>query len=420
MARSAGDNQETASTWERPNPPYWRFYQLRSIGGDTKEEAGTPEATPEVDHRFEDKFLYWFERHIRIGRVHGWWWDETWTVYRSENLAEGNAYMRDPKDIGKDELPWQGQFLTTTTRRFFKRLARTFKENDIPQRNFLWANNSATCFESFAWDTQLVEECGGGNRSVDIDNMTMHPSSLYRYLAHNFTGLIARLAPGNIQIESGDDKRLDRQFFARALAYNIGCSYDGPHGRLPHRAQAVRIMNTLWDFGFFKDKDTEVLPYWRSQKLLHFGEQFSSADAFALDAADPLARVHVAIFRRPDGKPDSKQNKVMVVIVNEGETPVRDQLYIDQPKLLFGGPNRLTARDIADAHYDLSRFSPKSDWSASTVKPGGQNSGVSLMDFEDTEFVKQTSAKDGSEVYGPFIHVGARNFRILYATGRSQ
>ena len=164
------------------HPPWQRFYQLRGIIGPipgvlknshTGDLLGVNRAHPEsmtsmkiingekkkikahgrpgvmcqLNEAWQDLFVFWLSRHVKIGRRHGWWWDETWPVYRNDCLATG-AYLRDLKEVRlktdeqAEEVPWQPSFLTMPMRGFFKRFARVFKESKVPNRNHFWANNS--------------------------------------------------------------------------------------------------------------------------------------------------------------------------------------------------------------------------------------------------------------------------------------
>jgi len=373
--------------WRRPEPPFWRFYQLRHTGAPPRGEG-----THEMDQAFEDKFTYYFERHIRIGRRHGWWWDETWPTYRSNNIAAGNAYLRDPKEIRKNELPWQDCWLTGHMRNMFKRLSRCFKTSNVPLRNYLWANNSATCFESFAWDTMLVEECGSGHRTFEVDVVTQFPNSLYRYMCHNYTGLVARVVPHELVARPGDDKRLDRQLVGRALINDMGVSFEGPHGYFAHREQAVPLLNDLSEFGFFEDQGIEKIPFWRNQAYVRYGWK------------EPAPEVYVTAYRRP--LTDGKGYKALFVIMNEHKRPVELPLTILEPERILGGTNTLTGAQVrgrTSLPEDLQGW-----WSELSQR---DRAATVLMDFESKDIVARVAGAE--EIYGP-IHVPYHDYRILY------
>lgn len=373
--------------WRKPDPPFWRFYQLRSMFPPPKGQG-----TPEMDREFEDKFTWHFERHVRIGRRHGWWWDETWPTYRSNNLASGNAYFRDPATVREGELPWQSCYLTGHMRRTFKRLARCFKTNNVPLRNYLWANNSATCMEAFAWDTMLVEECGSGHRSFEVDVVTQFPSSLYRYMCHNYTGLVARVVPDKPMALPGDDKRLDRQHLGRALLNDIGVSFEGPHGYFVHREQALRLINALADFGFFDDQGIEKIPFWRSAPYVRYGQE------------EPAPDVHVTVYRRV--REGGRGTKALFVVMNESKGPVELPLTVVDPARVLGGPNTLKVSDIRARTRVPDALQV---WWAQASQRNAD--APALMDLETGEVVARIDG--AAEAYGP-LHVPVHDYRVLY------
>ena len=405
--------------WRPDKLPYWRYYQLRStcnISNLPQKKAETREERykqrwqelrigGEMDQTFEDKFAYYFERHIRIGRRHGWWWDETWPTYRSNNVAAGNAYFRDPAEVKEKELPWQDCFLTTHMRSLQKRLARVFKVNNLPCANYLWANNSATCFEAFAWDTMLVEECGCDHRSFEVDMVTQFPDSLYRYMAHNYTGLVARSAPGPTVARHGDDKRLDRQRLGRALLNDMGVLMVGPHGHFIHKEQAVRLINALKDFGYFEDQATEMIPFWRSQSVIQFGDGTKAEKAESI--LDQVAGdVLITVYRRPlsDGR---KGYRALIVIMNETRRPVQAPLTLLKPERVLGGPGTLKAgrvRAKTSVPEELGTW-----WSELASR---DEDATVLMDVETGDVVARLAGDP--EAYGP-VHVGYHDYRLLYA-----
>lgn len=409
--------EEEVLKWRLEKPPYWRFYQLRS----TSNVTNLPEKRPEteegrykerwrertggtgMDQSFEDKFTYYFERHVRIGRRHGWWWDETWPTYRSTNVAEGNAYFRDPATVKKDELPWQDGFLTTHMRNMFKRLAREFKRNNVPLRNYLWANNSATCFEAFAWDTMLVEECGSDHRTFEVDVTTQFPNSLYRYMSHNFTGLVARIVPGHVAAREGDDRRLDRQLLGRALINDIGVAFDGPHGYFRQSEQGVRLINALKRFGFFKNDGIEMLPFWRNRDIVRYDfDPRAENDSIITQLA---GSIHVAAYRRPlDG--GRQGYKALIVIMNESRKPAQAAIRLLAPERLLGGPNTLTAKEV---RAGASLPAEIADWWAKLANRKAD--ARVLMDLESGDIVERIDGVE--EAYGP-VHVPYHDYRILY------
>jgi len=88
----------------------------------------------------------------------------------------GDGYLRDPSTV-TDECAAAvgGGFLTRPMRDHYKRLARISQINNVPQRHQSWANNEATMLESLWWSCFLVEECGAGHRSYEVDVVTQFP-----------------------------------------------------------------------------------------------------------------------------------------------------------------------------------------------------------------------------------------------------
>ncbi len=389
---------------------------------------------------WQDLFVWNWSRLIRLGRYHGWWWDEMGPTWRSQNIAAGEAYLRDPADVGEKEVPWQDTFLTTTQRGMFKRLARVFQTEGVPQRQHLWANNASTAFESYAWDCRLVEDCSSDHRSRDIDNVLGFPDSLFTLHAHAYTGMIARLVPpvthtggrltpgtpGNIS-NPGDDRRLDRQLIGRSLLHDIGFQPVGVHGRLQHNEQAVRLLNALIEFGYFADDGlTEIIPHWRSKPYVQYGETFDADEGFEVAKANPYDRVYVTVYRRPlertvtdkDGNPRVRRGvQAIFVIMNETGGPIRERLIITNPQRIFGGTNRLTNAEIVDTRYDLTKIDglvKGGDWRRDNLLGRGHDF-PALLDLEDKGAIKAASSKGrpGVEIYGP-IHVPYHDYRVVY------
>jgi len=383
------------------------------------QNAGGGMAT--MGQAWQDLFVWHFGRQVRLARRHGWWWDETWPTYRSSNLAAGEAYLRDPKDVGEKELPWQDKFLSLKMRGMFKRLARVFKESGVPCRNSFWANNSATAFASFGYDTMLVEECSSDHKSYELDHVVVYPNSLVKYNSHNFTGLVTRLVPRHgwpnmIVSRPGDDKRLDRQLLGRALLNDIGLQPSGPHGRFQHNEQCLRFINALIDFGYFADDGrTEMIPYWRNQHIVRYGERFSADSAFELSERDPYAKVYVTVYRRPvivNGR--VRGTKAMFVIMNESDKPIRERLIITDPARLWGRRNYLAGSKVTGG-YDFSKIDklvPDSDWRKGSIVRAIRFG--ALRDMEDNGLIQEASNKGRKgQLYGP-VYIHPHDYRILY------
>jgi hypothetical protein len=392
------EDEEELENFPTGKPPYHRYYQIRMWGWSDKEKLAHNRPN-EMDRYFEDKFAFHFNRALKYGRREGFWWDESWPVKRTEAWREGEAYLRDKEDVGPNEIPWQAAFNTHYMRRFQKRFARLHKQHDIPNRNFHWANNSATCYESFSWDTQLVEECGGSHRTFEVDLVTQFPISLYRYEAHNYTGLITRANPGPPPVQAGDMKRLDRQLMGRAVMHDIGMEYVGPHGYMPHAEQCVRIVNILHDFGYFEeDAKTEFIPYWRQP----------SAARFDTEPQPMTYGTYVTAYRRP--LEDGEGYKVLLIVMNDGTEDRTKPLVIDRGDLIFGegGKNTFSAEE-ARAHFEYPEA--LQGWVEQAL--GNDPKGPVLLDMESGRLVGQH--KEGQ--YGP-VHIPFHDFRIFYAESR--
>ncbi len=417
---------EEKKNWSPKGPLYWRYYQNRGIGNVpasikwsmSKEEWEKKKwdmgqrPGRGLGQYFEDKIAYWFERHVRIGRRHGWWWDETWPTYRSNKIAEGEAYLRDPKDVGDNELPWQDGFYTHHMRMAFKRLARIMAENKVANRNFFWANNEGTTFESFGFDTAMVEECGGGHRTFEVDMLQQFPNTLWRRMSHNWTGLVPRIMPQSTDgVGIGDDPRLDRQYLGIALLHDVGLIMSGPHGQIDHKEEIVPNLHRLTEFGFFKDDGkVEKIPFWRTRDIVHFEEDKTKAAADSV--LDTLAGdVEITVYRRPldDGR---KGYKAIFVILNERDEDIELPLRLANVKRLLGGPNTLKAgavRREAKVAAGLEGW-----WQGVAAR---NPEATVLKDFETGDIV--AGSNKNSERYGP-VYVGRHELRILYAEHAEQ
>ena len=387
-------SDEQATTWRKSTAPWLRYGRWRNVG-----------ISPELDQEFEDKCVYLLERQIRVGRRTGWWWDEYWPVTGSDNLAQGNAYLRDPAIVGPKELPWHAQFLTGYEHSTFKRLARIFAANNVPQRNYLWANAAASLLESTAWDCQLVEEAGAMHRSYELDNVVCYPASQFRFLAHTNTGMVCRIVPDmNKWATPGDDDRLDRQVFGRALLHDIGVCSNGPHGAIQRPDEALRLLKALLEFDLFDDQDTELLPYWRNRQFVRLGGDVVPHPL----GTGPSAKVYVTAYRRPLKTDDGRGGvQALLVLMNENDKAVELPLAILDPQRVLGGPNNLTQGQIR-ARTPVPE-TLKDLWSKLSER---DKNAPALRDVETGEVVARMP--DASETYGP-VYVPAHDYRILYA-----
>lgn len=272
---------------------------------------------------------------------------------------------------------------------------------------------AAAAFEGACQYSLLQGPAGGDALSAELHHAKAYPMSLFRYLAGSHTGLTVRLQSNAAKLTNpGSARAPDRVLLGRALLHDIGLDAKS----LAHLADAARVVSALQEFGYFEeDGATEFVPYWRSGRLLRFGEPFGEEDAFLVHEKNPLAQVYVSIYRRPHGR---RGTKALIVIANESDRNVRDQLYVLDPPGLWGGPNRLSGRAITAA-YDFSAMPDRSDWG----KPGMMstarfNRDTVLKDLADDGVVGLAAAKDGIEAYGPHIFIPAHDFRIFYGHGR--
>lgn len=379
------------TTYRKDEPPFFRYGKWRNA------QLGFGAEAPDMDRMWEDKATYLFERQIRVGRRVGWHMDEYWPVQfgQSDNLAMGNGYLRDPATVTTNApLPWEAGYTTRNMRNLYKRLARISKINNVPQRHQSWANNEATMLESFWWSCFLVEECGAGHRSYDVDVVTQFPNSLYRYLAHNWSGLVTAILADTTEAEFGDDKRLDRQLMGRALLNDIGLTPKGPHGIIYHREDMVRLFAGLTEFGFFEDQSLEPLPFWRNAKTVRIGEKPSTE-----------SEVYVTAYRRP--LKQGKGYQVLLVVMNESFKPVELPLQLVDTMRLLGGANTLTAGDVRRRTQVPDEL--KGWWAG--VKDRESQAPV-LMDLETGDVV--TRLPDRNETYGP-VYIPYHDFRVFLA-----
>ena len=264
----------------------------------------------------------------------------------------------------------------------------------------------------------LQGPAGGDARSAADTLAATYSLALFRYLSGTHTGLPARLLTNTPKLTTaGRNPALDRMALGRALLHDVGFDPAGA----AHLAMLGRLVSGLAQFGLFEpDGKTEFIPYWRSDRVLRYGEPFSKDDAFEVTATDPMERVHVCAWLRPAR--DGKSRKALILVVNEGDQPVREQLYLLDANRLFGGANRVTKVNMVD-RWDMSASPGDSDWSHKKLRgePTGttelgvraRNANVPfLIDAEDAGGVAQSVAVKGQEVYHR-LYVPARGFRLL-------
>ncbi len=364
---------------------------------------------------WEDYYIYNLERMIRLGKVPGYWWDETWPPVRTDCLANGQAYLRDPKDVGKGELPWQAKFGSLHIRNLMKRQSRLLTKNKIPNYNAFWAS-STTAFESYGRHSTLTESAGGTS-DFQADHVTKYPLSFIRYCANTNKGLTTNILPMLVGLKGsnlipGDTLRMERAVLGRCLLHDIGQA-----GAFPDPEQMFRVLDILYDFGYFASEDsTEMIPYWRSRSVCRYGEAYDAASGFETAKDDPYAQVYTTVYRREFKTVGGKRGyKAMFVVMNESDTPVRGRLHIFNSKALLGGKNNLLVSDIFHPAQRKQRYPLRRRRMVASFI--GRRK--ALMDLERRGAAVQatrgsTRAPVKGEIYGP-IYIPSHDYRILLA-----
>lgn len=369
-----------------------------------------------IDGHYEERAVYWLARHVRHARKRGFWWDETWPMFSqanwSDNLASGDAYLRDPEDVESGELPWHRGFLETYMRSTQKRLARVFKESGVPLRNYFWANDAASAYESFAWDIQLVEMAGSHHPSVEIDSVVAYPKDQFRFFCQKWTGTIARVVPGyggnTTRPYSGDDPRFDRQYLGRALTHDIGVGLDGPHGQMNQPEYGIRLLNEIMEFGFFDEDSVEFVPYWRALDDIRYGRDYGDQE-FTVMNRPPESQVYVSAYRRPFKQDGRTGCEVIFIAMNEADEPTRADLHLLDSARYFGtgGTNQLRR---SEALKTLGTNDPDLTAALQQWTTRGNPNRRVLRDLESDSFVPRRPGN--AESYGP-LYIPAHEFRIL-------
>jgi hypothetical protein len=262
----------------------------------------------------------------------------------------------------------------------------------------------------------LLEGAAGGDAATAAKTLAdTYSLPLFRYLAGTHLGVGGRLLGNSPKlIQPGQNPNCDRMVLGRALLHDLGVDAAG----VSHLAMAARLIGALNDFGYFAaDGQTEYIPYWRSQELVRYGEVHTGKDAFEEFASDPMSRVKVSIWRRPAA--EGTGAKALIMVINEGDAPVREQLYITNPAKLFGGPNGLTYQD-STKRWDTSSIPANSDWgtiklaNVGAADPGDKRkrSGRFLQDIEDLGGLVELEDKGTLQVYGRTF-IPAKSFRVF-------
>jgi len=381
--------------WRNDSPPYWRY----GFGG-----GAAAMNLPSMDRLFEDKAAFYLGRMIGFGRRVGWWMNDYSPISSSQSVAMESAHFRPLNEVGKDELPWHRGFLAFQMRDLYKRLARVHAANNVPPRQQVKSNNAGRLLESYLWNTVMMRTVGAEVGSYDVDLISRYPNSLYRTMAMNYAGVITTLMPDKCPAGPGDDRRFDRQKLGLALLHDFGVARDGsgisfrggPQGRFQNVEEAVRLINRLEKFGFFRDDDVEKLPFWRNDALVRMG-----------DKPGDESKVRVTVYRRPLN--NGKGYQAIFAILNESDGDIEMPLDLLDAKRILGGSNTLRAGDIA-ALKSVPEV-VKAAWSVDAKVAAVP----ALRDFETDELIPR--AGDKGERYGP-VFVPFHDYRILYAECR--
>jgi hypothetical protein len=255
---------------------------------------------------------------------------------------------------------------------------------------------------------------GSHHNSVEIDSVVSYPADQFRFFCQKWTGTIARVVPGyggrSTRAYSGDDTRFDRQYLGRALCHDIGACLDGPHGSMNQPEQGIRLLNELFDFGFFAEADLEFLPYWRTKGQVRYGKDYGDRE-FDVLHEPPDIRVYVSAYRRPYQRDGRKGYQVLFIAMNEADEPVRANLHLLDSEPFFGqgGRNQLTLAEAGQATRpeDRALAAAVEQWRAG--QDGAQSA---LLDVESGHHVLRQPGR--GETYGP-LYIPSHEYRILWA-----
>lgn len=282
---------------------------------------------------------------------------------------------------------------------------------------------TAGSFESFARSYELRGHAGGAGVSADLDNVRLYPNSLFSVFAGPFRNRPARVVSNVNEIVSGGVQAgYDRQILGRALASGIGSSISGANQPVEH----LRFVRSLRWFGLFDSDETELLPYWRNEGYIRYGEEWEADDPFALEEENPASGVYVTAYRRRFERDGRRGVHVLFIVMNENDHAVRQRLYILDPERVFGGLNQMLSREAAMLH-DFSRIPAESDWRRERIESITSSHGGGPMpsyrdpralrdlDLEGTGFVEHCPRQQSPppEIYGP-LFIYPRDFRMVY------
>ncbi|HUU59523.1 MAG TPA: hypothetical protein VMZ50_08270, partial [Phycisphaerae bacterium] len=281
--------------------------------------------------------------------------------------------------------------------------------------------DSGAVFEALSDHAVLTGPAGGDPVSAATDHVATYPIRLFRYLAGTHTHLTVQVRSDVTKFVSpGSSRSADRAVIGRALLHDVG--FDP--AQLAHLADVARALTALQRFGYFEtDGQTEFIPYWRSARIARYGQKFEEGNAFNLTEKNPAGKVYVSLYRRPWTRGKPKGYKVLFVIANESDQPIRDLLYIEDPRRILGGHNALQFYDVAKQYKLADPVARSPDWDPAKfsrlTRLGQQGINMPptvLSELETGGMVRQVGVRGDLETYGP-IFIPAHDYRILYAHG---
>ncbi|MBF0245107.1 MAG: hypothetical protein HQL31_07520, partial [Planctomycetes bacterium] len=190
--------------------------------------------------------------------------------------------------------------------------------------------DAAGAFDAFTQFSLLEGPAGGEITAGARNHAQAYPFELFNYLAGRHTGLVVRMdSNSSVLTRPGANPAPDRVLLARALCHDIGLDAS----RLAQPMLAARIVDIMQRFGLFEaDGQTLFLPSGRQQAVRYGLIEADEAYDLGEDSTALLAKVSVSVYVRPAG---DKARKALIIISNENDKPVREQLYITQPEVLF-------------------------------------------------------------------------------------
>jgi hypothetical protein len=277
--------------------------------------------------------------------------------------------------------------------------------------------DSATVYEAGARINVLAGPAGGDAESVQKDISDTYPIPLFRYYAGTHTALPALLRSNSGQLtRAGNTPKPDRMVLARAFLNGIAADIR----KIAHVTSAARILAMMDEFGVFKDDGlTEVIPYWRAESYLRFGEEFKG-DRFSITSENPAEEVYEVIYRRPV-EDEPGRYKALVFLVNETDKNQSEQVYLFDAKRLLGAANSLELWPFMSKKYwqeDL--IPPNSDWRKQNTRVYvvDRKANESMIDMEGEGRARRAAVDGSLEIYGP-VYLPAHDFRVFQVSGET-